>query len=142
MRRPRSLDTEEPFSQINVTPFVDVMLVLLIIFMVLGPTLARQGFSVDTPRASELETLKAKKNEDLFLVIDEQGVLYLEGSKVSFQTLIQKAQKLQSQNKNLTVVITAHKNVKYNQVVEVMDRLRSQGISSFDLELDSVKDNK
>ena len=135
MRRRSILDhkEDEPFSQINVTPLVDVILVILVIFMVLGPLISKQGLTVDIPRASKTEDIQ--KYQDISISIDSGGRLFLDETLVTPEQISQKVIKLKKEKKDVSVIVSADKNVLYNQVVDIMDKLKSLGVNQFALEL-------
>lgn len=112
-------------SEINVTPFVDVMLVLLIIFMVTAPMMT-EGLEVDLPQTKAVETLPLE-SENLILTIRRDGNMYLDTYPVSMDELQEKLDLLvKSQNKEL--LLQADKEIPYGVVVEVMGRVREAGI--------------
>lgn len=112
-------------SEINVTPFVDVMLVLLIIFMVTAPMMT-EGLEVDLPQTRAVETLPLE-SESLILTIRRDGNMYLDTYPVSMDELQEKLDLLvKSQNKEL--LLQADKEIPYGVVVEVMGRVREAGI--------------
>ena len=112
-------------SEINVTPFVDVMLVLLIIFMVTAPMMT-EGLEVDLPQTRAVETLPLE-SENLILTIRRDGNMYLDSYPVSMDELQEKLDLLvKSQNKEL--LLQADKEIPYGVVVEVMGRVREAGI--------------
>lgn len=112
-------------SDINVTPFVDVMLVLLIIFMVTAPMMT-EGLEVDLPQTRAVETLPLE-SENLILTIRRDGNMYLDTYPVSIDELQEKLDLLvKSQNKEL--LLQADKEIPYGVVVEVMGRVREAGI--------------
>ena len=94
-------------SEINVTPFVDVMLVLLIIFMVTAPLLTA-GIKVNLPESSSI--LKNEKNEPVTVSIDSKGQIYMQKKKFTPKLLIKKLSALKAQNKNLKIYIKGDKN--------------------------------
>lgn len=112
-------------SEINVTPFVDVMLVLLIIFMVTAPMMT-EGLEVDLPQTRAVETLPLE-SESLILTIRRDGNMYLDTYPVLMDELQEKLDLLvKSQNKEL--LLQADKEIPYGVVVEVMGRIREAGI--------------
>ena len=115
-------------NEINMVPFIDVMLVLLIIFMVSAP-LITTGL-VDLPSVGQ-----AKRQPDKVIEVvvanDESVRLRVDGkepTKVSLKDLAGRVRGLQDGNANAPVVIAADKNVKYEQVVKVMDTLQRAGV--------------
>ena len=112
-------------SEINVTPFVDVMLVLLIIFMVTAPMMT-EGLDVDLPTTSHVETLPTE-SANMVMTITKDGKIYLDTYAVAYEELEQKLLLLvKKQNKQL--FLQADKDVPYGFVVDVMGRIRKAGI--------------
>lgn len=112
-------------SEINVTPFVDVMLVLLIIFMVTAPMMT-EGLEVDLPQTRTVESLPTE-SDNMILTIKKDGVMYLDKYQVELDDLESKIDLLvKSQNKQL--FLQADKDVPYGLVVDVMGRIRGAGV--------------
>ena len=114
-------------NEINMVPFIDVMLVLLIIFMVTAPMI--------TPSVIDLPSVgKAAKQPDqvIQIVVQKDDSLGMvndnKTSKISFDSLANTVQLAQTGQKNSAVVISADRNVKYETVVKVMDTLQRSGI--------------
>lgn len=121
----------KPMSDINVVPYIDVMLVLLIIFMVTAPMLT-QGIKIDLPQIESSPVTPEKNQEPLVITIDLNGAYYMEMSDVSnspleLEDLLKKSQGLLEQNPSLSVLIRGDKNVEYGAVVELMAALQSAG---------------
>ncbi|MDD6088805.1 MAG: ExbD/TolR family protein [Desulfovibrionaceae bacterium] len=120
MRRSKRL-----VSEINVTPFVDVMMVLLIIFMVTAPMMT-EGLDVDLPETRAVDTLPTE-TDNMILTIRKDGALFLDEYAVSDADLQDKLQMLvKAQNKQL--FLRADKDVPYGLVVNVMGQVRAAGI--------------
>ena len=111
---------KQALSEINVTPFVDVMLVLLIIFMVTAPLL-QQGIDVNLPKAKGKEMYPAKR---VTITIKKDGKIYLDKRAVSLKTL---KSRLAGMSKR-EVFLKADREVPYGLVVEVMGELKEIGI--------------
>ncbi|HIU17487.1 MAG TPA: protein TolR [Candidatus Avidesulfovibrio excrementigallinarum] len=112
-------------SEINVTPFVDVMLVLLIIFMVTAPMMS-EGLEVDLPTTTHVENLPTEQ-ENMVMTIRSDGAIYLDTYAVPIEELEEKLTLLvKEQNKQL--FLQADKEVPYGVVVDVMGRIRAAGI--------------
>jgi len=109
-------------SEINVTPLVDVMLVLLIIFMVTAPLL-QQGIDVNLPKAKGKDM---PPEERVALVIKRDMKVYMNDSLVSLEDLRRKLQAMSKTNPN--VFLKADKDVPYGFVVEVMGEIKEAGI--------------
>ena len=117
-------------SENNVTPLVDVMLVLLIIFMVTAP-LMQQGLEVDLPEtaASGVEA----QEEPFVLTINAKGNIDIGGVKVPVDNLRKKVAAILSTRKNKQVYIKADKRTYYETVAQVMGELRAAGIYNISL---------
>ncbi len=118
---------EDLLSEINVTPFVDVMLVLLIIFMVTAPMLT-QGMEVDLPQTRAVKSLPQDKDH-LVLSVDGQGNIMLDEFVVEFDKLAELLKtNVADQNKEL--YLRADKSTSYGLVVEIMGEARAAGIDN------------
>ena len=113
-------------SQINVTPFVDVMLVLLIVFMITAPLLT-VGVSVDLPKtkASQLN----QKGDPLILSIKSNGKIFIQDREIDNKRLIPRLKALANNNMKIRVFIRGDKKVNYGNVVDVLSRVQSAGFS-------------
>ncbi len=114
-------------SEINITPLVDVMLVLLIIFMVTAPLL-KQGLEVDLPKAKGKE-LPAE--ERLNVTIKKNGKIYLNNKSVSISVLKKKLKAVSKLNPN--VYLQADRRVSYGRVMKVMGEIKDAGIEKVGL---------
>lgn len=124
-------------SEINVTPLVDVMLVLLIMFMVTAP-LMQQGIEVDLPKtsASGVEV----NDEPFVLVIEANGKIIAAKNPMEISALKEKLKAIFETRKNKQIYIQADKKVDYGVVAEVMAEIRSAGIHNIGL-ITIPKDN-
>ena len=111
-------------SEINVTPFVDVMLVLLIIFMVTAPLLTA-GIKVNLPESTSI--LKNEKNDPVTVTINSKGEIFLQKKKFSADGLIKKLKALKSQNKDLKIYIKGDKKLNYGKVLDLMSFINKSG---------------
>ncbi len=109
-------------SEINVTPFVDVMLVLLVIFMVTAPLL-QQGIDVNLPKAKGKDL---PPEERITLAIKKDGAIYMNDNPVSITDMRQKLEAISKLNPN--VYLKADKGVPYGFVVEVIGEIKDAGI--------------
>lgn len=123
-------------SEINVTPFVDVMLVLLIIFMVATPMMT-QGLEVDLPQTKQVETLPSE-NEHMVLTIRRDGRIYLDEYQIEnigdLEGYLQRLVK----DKNKTLFLQADREVPYGLVVEVMGQIKAAGIENLGVMADQA----
>ncbi|MFV0422003.1 ExbD/TolR family protein [Oleidesulfovibrio sp.] len=131
-----SLSNKNGFvSEINVTPFVDVMLVLLIIFMVTAPMLT-QGLDVELPQTSTVDVLPTDA-ENMVLTIKKDGSMYLDEYKVTAEDLPGHLDRLVKQQNKL-LFMRADKDVAYGVVVEVMGIVKGAGIDKLGVVADQV----
>ena len=112
-------------SEINVTPFVDVMLVLLIIFMVTAPMMT-QGVDVALPEASS-ESLPADE-EQIVVTIDKAGSVYISEYQVSIEFLKEKLNELLKNKAVKEVYLKADRDISYGIVVRVMSEIKGAGV--------------
>ena len=116
----------EPMSEINVTPFVDVMLVLLIIFMVTAPLLT-VGVQVDLPETSA-DTLP-EESEPLTLTINSKGEVFIQETKIEFDNLIKKILAVSNNRTDTRIYVRGDKTINYGRVLEVMGKLSESGFT-------------
>ena len=116
----------EPMSEINVTPFVDVMLVLLIIFMVTAPLLT-VGVHVDLHETSA-DTLP-EESEPLTLTINSKGEIYIQEHQVTYQNLIKKILAVSNNRTDTRIYVRGDKTINYGRVLEVMGKLSGSGFT-------------
>lgn len=126
-------------NEINVTPFVDVMLVLLIIFMVTAP-LMTQGVEVDLPTTRTVKNLP-QDSEHLILSVKKDGVLFLDEYQVEIGELEDHLKRLVAGQKK-QLFLRADKEVAYGTVVQVMGEVKSAGIDRLGIVAERTKSEK
>jgi biopolymer transport protein ExbD/biopolymer transport protein TolR len=121
-------------SNINVTPMVDVMLVLLIIFMVITPML-HKGVDVEMARVDNPTPMQdADKDDALIVAVQRDGGVFFGSEKVVPEALTQKIKdRLASKSTNKTVFLRADARAKYKMVADVVDNVRAAGVDSLGL---------
>ena len=117
---------KEPISEINVTPFVDVMLVLLIIFMVTAPLLT-VGVQVDLPESSA-DTLP-EDMEPLTLTINAKGEIFIQETKVEYEKIIAKIMAVSNNRTDTRIFVRGDKTINYGRVLEIMGMLSGSGFT-------------
>ena len=122
---PRNIKSK-PFSEINVTPFVDVMLVLLIIFMVTAPLLT-VGVQVDLPE-SNADSLQSD-NEPLELTISKDGNIYIQETEISIKELIPKLIAITDNRLDTKIYVRGDEVINYGKVMRVLGELSGSGFS-------------
>ena len=131
----QSGDPYDHLADINVTPLVDVMLVLLIIFMVTAPML-HQGVGVALPR-TETTNLPATIEDPVILSITREGLYYINETPVVRGLLRERLQALLRQRKDRTVFLKADRALSYGTVVETLDLLNRMGIENLGMVTDT-----
>ncbi len=146
MLRKRSL-ASRPMAEINVVPYIDVMLVLLVIFMITAPMLT-QGVTVDLPKTTS-ETLKQTDREPIIISVNRQGDYFLNiqenaGNSMAPQALLirMKAElELAKQaNQELSILVKGDQGVQYGKVVAAMALLKQAGAPHVGLVTESLTD--
>jgi biopolymer transport protein ExbD len=131
----KKMKAPEAMSDINVTPMVDVMLVLLIIFMVITPMLSK-GITVDLVKTNNAIAMAAADKEDAILVaITNKGEVWLSpgNAKTSADQLPAKVKDLLTNRPDKTVYIKSDSRARYERVVDVVDNLRAAGVDQLGL---------
>ena len=116
----------KPVAEINVTPFVDVMLVLLIIFMVTAPLLT-VGVQVDLPE-SAADSLPDDQ-EPLTISINSKGEIYIQEHQVTYQKMVPKLLAIAKNRTDTRIYVRGDKNINYGRVLEIMGTLSGAGFS-------------
>ena len=130
-RRRRTL-----LSEINVVPYIDVMLVLLVVFMVAAPLMV-QGVLINLPETTS-EPLPREKSDPLIISIRNDGVIYLETQStlnlpLDLEMLSEKVSMIIKANPSLQVVVRGDGNVRYQKVMELMSTLQASGVKDVGL---------
>ena len=121
----------KPLAEINVTPMVDVMLVLLIIFMVAAPLMV-QGVPLELPKTSASKLASAKK--PMVVSLSADGNLYIRDEQVTKQTLVTRLMAIKSQEGSDGIVyVRADKKIAYGDVMEVLGRVGESGFARVSL---------
>ncbi len=119
-------NTDHLMSDINVTPFVDVMLVLLIIFMVTAPMMT-QGVDVTLPQATS-DPLPSQEDQ-VIVTIDKGNTLYINKQPVIFASLGEKVRQLVAAHPDRPVYLRADEGIPYGDVIRVMAEIKEAGVS-------------
>jgi len=120
-------DDDEIISAINVTPLVDIVLVLLIVLMVTSNYLVNKSINVELPKAATGEAT----TPTLSISLDVEGKLYLDGQGIDKPNLQQRIHAAYAADKDIKAVISADGRVTHAQVVSVIDLLRSEKVTKF-----------
>jgi len=133
----RRYQTPPIVADINITPFTDVILVLLIIFMIATPLLSQNSIEVKLPEAASRDVLDNPKQVQI--VITAEGVVYLDNKVMSNKELKDQLTALLKKDPDLKAVVAADQGCRFQEVVKVMDILRVLGVKGLNL---STKSNQ
>ncbi len=137
--RRRGRGASKPMAEINVTPFVDVMLVLLIIFMIAAP-LQTTGVEIELPKA-DANALPAEEQEPLSVTLTADGLIMLQETEITIDTLIPKLQAIAAEREDNKVFLRADGSIPYEAVMRVMAALNTGGFNNIGLVTDSSGNN-
>jgi len=118
-------------SEINVVPYIDVMLVLLIIFMITTPLLS-QGIKVELPEA-KAKVVETSEKKTLIVTVDHRGKYFLDDKSIDQEALRKKVQSILAQQPQTPVLVRGDKRVAYGTVVKAMILLQQSGAQSVGL---------
>ena len=120
-------------SEINITPFTDVILVLLVIFMITTPLISQSSIKVKLPQANSGKAIEAGKQLMTYITITTEGAVYLDEKLATKQELKDKISTMYRNNPDLTVILRADRLVRFKDIVEVLDILSDLGITRLDI---------
>jgi len=115
---------DKPFSEINITPMVDVMLVLLVIFMVAAPMMTT-GVSVELPKTNAAPI--PGQDEPLMIAIKADGKIYLQNVEIKLKDLQAKLKAITGEKKDTRIFIRGDKSVDYGQVMQAVSEINAAG---------------
>ena len=120
----RRIGKPKLMAEINITPFTDVVLVLLIIFMIATPFIYQSGIKVELPQGKTSEEI----SKDIIITINDRGEVFLEDTKLDLDTLKYRIMAMMKSKADTFVIVNGDKNVRYDSVIQVMDVLTQSGV--------------
>jgi biopolymer transport protein TolR len=122
----RRRSSYRPVSEINVTPFVDVMLVLLIVFMVTAPLLT-VGVPVDLPKVKAKSI--AESEEPLVITVNAEGAVFIQDTEVAIENLVPRLKAITENKADTRIYLRGDKDINYGRVMEVMGTVNLAGFT-------------
>ncbi len=129
-RRPQK-QRQRLVAEINITPFTDVILVLLVIFMIATPLIYQTSIKVKLPEVAGVKP--AENLTRIEITVTESGAIYLDKESVSDKVLKEKIDKMHKDNPNISIFLRADKSVKFKYIVKVLDILTDLGIKNLNI---------
>jgi biopolymer transport protein TolR len=127
----RRLKKQSLVTEINITPFTDVILVLLVIFMIATPLIVQSSIRVNLPQADSANP--TEKTSHAYITITNEGLMYLGDEMVTRQALKEKISALHKNNPSLSVVLRADKLVRFKDIVTALDILNEIGVRNLNI---------
>ena len=129
----RTLRRQRLVADINITPFTDVILVLLVIFMITTPLISQSNIKVSIPEAKARETAAKGLRQQAEITISREGVVYLDGKIATKKELKEEIRMMQAANPDLAVTVRSDKFVRFQEIVSVLDPLTEIGITRLNI---------
>ncbi|MFC7367897.1 MULTISPECIES: protein TolR [Vreelandella] len=127
---------KKPMAEINVVPFIDVMLVLLVIFMITAPMLT-QGVQVDLPQVSSEPIENQDESDPIIISVDREGVYFItlgeDTTSVSLDQMSERVMAILQRRPGTPVMVRGDRNVPYGQIVVLMSTLQRSGVANVGL---------
>ncbi len=120
-------------TEINITPFTDVILVLLIIFMITTPLIFQSNIKVNLPEAKSGKSAENPRQTQVGITITNEGLIYLDDSPVTRKEFRERVNAIHRNNPDLSVVLRSDRLVRFKDIVEVLDPLTEMGITKLSI---------
>lgn len=124
--------TQKLIAEINITPFTDVILVLLIIFMIITPLIFQSRIQIQLPQAAHGDPSENSQRQS-HITLTSEGLIYLENVLVTRKELQEQMNAISRKNPSQEVFLLSDKDVRFRDIVEVMDTLKGLGITKLSL---------
>lgn len=129
-------DQDDIIADINITPFVDIVLVVLIIFMVTATYIVKQSIKVTLPEAA---TGESTETTSLGLMLDKDGGLFLDGEPITPEALRAFIQAEKAKNTDLVCLIAADLATPHGKVIGLIDLVKQEGVVKFAINIDPIQ---
>ena len=127
----------DSITDINITPFVDVVLVLLVIFMVTAPMMVKETMNIKLP---EGKVTQKSESKTFAVAVSKSGQVLLDGQLIDMTLLYDKAVEIKKQFPEAQLLISADKKSMHGDIITVLDQVKQAGITKFAFEVEKVKD--
>jgi len=131
-------DQDDGINDINITPFVDVVLVLLVIFMVTAPVMIKESLKVNLPKT--LTSDVTSKADSIGVAITKEGQVLLNGKLFTDDSLKLEFQRISKNNPNTNFLLSADADARHGDVVRVIDLLKKNNLNRFALQVEKIKE--
>lgn len=125
-------EDDSEMAEINVTPLVDVMLVLLIIFMIAAPML-HQGIEVNLPKTEDADVIEMQVDDPLVLSVKPDGMVYIKDDPVHSSLLLERLEAVLASRDDNQVYLRGDQDLNYGEFIHIVDLLRKGGIHNIGL---------
>lgn len=133
-------DNDEGFNDINITPFVDVVLVLLVIFMVTAPAMIKESLKVNLPKT--LTSDITSKTASVGVAITKEGQVFLNGKLMGPQSLDTELKTISKNAPETNFLISADTDTRHGEVVRMIDLLKKNNLNRFALQVEKIKEGQ
>ena len=133
-------DNDEGINDINITPFVDVVLVLLVIFMVTAPVMIKESLKVNLPKT--LTSDVSSKVDSIGVAITKEGQVFFSGKLLSPESLQSELARLAKDAPQTNFLISADVDTRHGEVVRMIDRLKKNNLNRFSLQVEKLKEGQ
>jgi biopolymer transport protein ExbD len=124
-------------SEINITPFTDIVLVLLIIFMITTPMFMQSNIKINLPK-TQISNPDNENSSNIEVLISKGGCVYIEGNQIHNSNIESVMCNFISLHPDVSVIIRGDKEVQYNYIVQFMDKAKKAGVVKFALAVDNI----
>lgn len=130
-------DQEDGINEINITPFVDVVLVLLVIFMVTAPIMLKESLKVNLPKTLTADV--QNRSTSVGIAVTKEGQLLINGQLILEETFWEKLKEYARSAPDTQFLISADAEAKHRDVVKVIDALKKNNLNAFALQIERIK---
>jgi biopolymer transport protein ExbD len=132
-------DQDDGINEINITPFVDVVLVLLVIFMVTAPAMMKESLKVNLPKT--LTSDVTSKADSIGIAITKDGQVLFNGKLISAENLQNELRTISLKAPETNFLISADTDTRHGEVVKMIDRLKKNNLNRFALQVEKIKED-